>query len=138
MPLKSPEAVLRTALVGSTAVTSIIGTRIYPVLAPASAALPLVTWRRSGIERGQTLAGPVGLPRVSVEFSIYGTTYEQAREVADSMRVVLDGYGGTVDNTTVRQTSLEDESDDFVTLAGADMPPVYQITQRYDLWWTEG
>jgi hypothetical protein len=138
MPLKSPEAVLRTALVSSTAVTAIIGTRIYPVLAPASAALPLVTWRRSGIERGQTLAGPAGLPRVSVEFSIYGTTYEQARELADAMRVVLDGYGGTVDNTTVRQTSLEDESDDFVTLAGADMPPVYQITQRYDLWWTEG
>jgi hypothetical protein len=137
MPLKSPEAVLRSALVGDTSVTAIIGSRIYPVLAPASAALPFVTWRRSGIERGQTLSGPVGLPRVSVEYSIYGATYEQARSAADAMRVVLDGYGGTADNTTVRQTSLEDESDDFVTLAGADLPPVYQVTQRYDLWWTE-
>lgn len=137
MPLKSPEAVLRTALVASTAVTSVIGSRIYPVLAPASAALPFVTWRRSGIERSQTLSGPMGMPRVSVEYSIYGTTYEQARSVADAMRVVLDGYGGTADNTTVKQTSLEDESDDFVTLAGADLPPVYQVTQRYDLWWSE-
>lgn len=137
MPLKSPEAVLRSALVASTAVTSVIGSRIYPVLAPASAALPFVTWRRSGIERAQTLTGPAGLPRVSVEYSIFGTTYEQARSVADAMRVVLDGYGGTADNTTVKQTSLEDESDDFVTLAGADLPPVYQVTQRYDLWWSE-
>lgn len=137
MPLKSPEAVLRSALVASTAVTSVIGSRIYPVLAPASAALPFVTWRRSGIERAQTLTGPAGLPRVSVEYSIYGTTYEQARSVADAMRLVLDGYGGTADNTTVKQTSLEDESDDFVTLAGADLPPVYQVTQRYDLWWSE-
>ena len=138
MSLKSPEAVLRTALVGTTAVSSLVSSRIYPVLAPASAALPFVTWRRSGIDREQTLGGPMGMPRVSVEYSIYGTTYEEARQVADAMRRVLDGYGGTSDNTEVKQASLEDESDDFVQLAGADLPPVYQVTQRYDVWWSEG
>jgi hypothetical protein len=138
MSLKSPEAVLRTALVSTTAVTSLVSSRIYPVLAPASAALPFVTWRRSGIDREQTLGGPMGMPRVSVEYSIYGTTYEEARQVADAMRRVLDGYGGTSDNTEVKQASLEDESDDFVQLAGADLPPVYQVTQRYDVWWSEG
>jgi hypothetical protein len=79
----------------------------------------------------------MGVPRVSVEYSIYGGTYEQARDVADSMRLVLDGYGGTVDNTQIRQASLENESDDFVELAGAEVPPVYQITQTYDIWWQE-
>jgi hypothetical protein len=138
MSLKSPEAVLRTALVGNAAVSSLLGSRIYPVLAPASAALPFVTWRRSGIDREQTLGRPMGMPRVSVEYSIYGVTYEEARQVADAMRRVLDGYGGTSDNTEVKQTSLEDESDDFVQLAGADLPPVYQVTQRYDCWWSEG
>jgi len=137
MSLKSPEAVLRTALVGTTAVTSLVSSRIYPVLAPASASLPFVTWRRSGIQREQTLGRPMGMPRVSVEYSIYGTTYEEARQVADAMRLVLDGYGGTSNNTEVKQTSLEDESDDFVQLAGADLPPVYQVTQRYDCWWSE-
>lgn len=137
MPLKSPEAVLRSALTASTAITTLIEARIYPVLAPASAALPLVTWRRSGIQREQTLGKPSGMPRVTVEYSIYGTTYENAREIADAMRLVLDGYGGTNGTTTVNQTSLENESDDFVTLAGADLPPVYQITQSYDVWWQE-
>ncbi len=78
------------------------------------------------------------MPRVSVEYSIYGTTYEEARRVSDAMRLVLDGYGGSSDNTEVKQASLEDESDDFVQLAGADLPPVYQVTQRYDVWWSEG
>ena len=137
MPAKYPEAVLRTALVGNTSVTAIVSSRIYPVLAPASAALPFVTWRRSAITREQTLGPPMGVPRVSVEYSIYATTYEQARDTADAMRRVLDGYGGTADNTEVKQTSLENESDDFVTLAGADMPPVYQVTQTYDIWWQE-
>jgi hypothetical protein len=38
----------------------------------------------------------------------------------------------------VKQTSLEQESDDFVTLAGAELPPAYQITQQYDTFWIEG
>ena len=87
MPLKSPETVLRTALVGSTAFTSLVSSRIYPVLAPASAAMPFVTWRRSGIDREQTLGAPMGMPRVTVEDSSYGTTYENAREIADAMPV---------------------------------------------------
>lgn len=135
--MKSPEAVLRSALVGSTAVTTLIGTRVYPVIAPATAPLPLVTWRRTGITRSQTLGAPLGVPQVSVEYQIYAATYEAAREIADAMRVILDGYGGTVDNTIVKQTSLDNESDEFVQLQGSDLPAVYQITQTYEVWWQE-
>lgn len=135
--MKSPEAVLRTALVNNVAVSGYVGSRIYAVIAPASAGLPFVTWRRAGIQRSQTLGAPLGVPRLSVEFNIYAATYESARQVADAMRVVLDGYGGTVDNTQVKQVSLEQESDDFVALAGAEMPPAFQITQVYDVWWQE-
>jgi hypothetical protein len=137
MSLKSPEVVLRTALAGSTAVTSIIGTRIFPLLAPASATLPLVTWRRVGINREQTLKAPMGVPRVSVDYVVYGTSYEEARTVADAMRRVLDGYAGQADNVVVRHVSLENEADDFVTLEGADLPPVYSVTQTYDVSWQE-
>jgi len=135
--MKSPEAVLRSALIANATVAGLVSTRVYPVVAPASAALPFVTWRRVAIRRQQTLGGPMGMPVTSVEYSIYGATYEQAREVADAMRSVLDGYGGTLNNTEVKQTSLEQESDDFVTLAGAELPPAYQITQQYDTFWIE-
>lgn len=135
--MKSPEAVLRHALVNNATVSGYVGTKIYAVIAPAAAALPFVTWRRVGIQRSQTLGAPLGVPRLSVEFNIYAATYEAARQVADAMRVVLDGYGGTVDNTQVKQVSLEQESDDFVALAGAEMPPAFQITQVYDVWWQE-
>jgi len=141
--MKSPEAVLRAALVGNATFSALAGTKVFPVLAPETDAagnkvgLPFVTWRRSAIRRQQTLGAPMGMPITSVEFNVFGSTYEQAREVADAMRSVLDGYGGTVNNTEVKQTSLEQESDDFVTLAGAELPPAYQITQQYDVFWIE-
>lgn len=135
--MKSPEAVLRNALVTTTAVSNLVSSRVYPVLAPASASLPFVTYRRAGIRRQQTLGGPMGVPQVTMELDIYATTYEGARDLADRCRVVLDGYGGTFDNTEVKQVSLENEQDDFVTLAGADMPPVYSVKQTYDVWWQE-
>lgn len=135
--MKSPEAVLRSALVTNTVASSLVGSRVYPILAPASAAMPFITYRRAGIQRQQTLSGPSGVPKVTVELDIYAATYEGARDVADRCRLVLDGYGGTVDNTEVKQASLENEQDDFVTLAGADLPPVYSVKQTYDVLWQE-
>lgn len=135
--LKSPEAVLLRALLASPAVAMLMGRRVYAVMAPQSATYPFATYRRNAIEREQTLGNPMGVPRVSVELQIYGGTYEQARQAADAIRSVLDGYGGSALGCTVSQVSLEQESDDFVALAGGDLPPAYQITQSYDVWWQE-
>jgi hypothetical protein len=135
--MKSPESVLRSVLVDNATTCILVGNRIYPTVAPSTAALPFIAYRRSGIQRDQAFRNPVGMPRVSVEFVTYGATYNDARDVADAVRSVLDGYGGTVNNTVVDQVSLENETDDFVTLAGADLPPVYQITQTYDIRWQE-
>jgi hypothetical protein len=135
--MKSPEFVLRSALVASANVSELVGSRIYPILAPQTAALPFIVWRRSGISREHTLAGPMGVSTVSVEMQLLAATYEQARELADRCRVVLDGYGATLNNTEVKHVSLEQESDDFVQLAGGDLPPVYQVTQTYNILWQE-
>ena len=135
--MKSPEAVLRNALATNTVASSVVSARIFPLLAPASAAMPFVTYRRAGIRRQQTLGGPMGVPQVTVEIDVYAATYEAARDAADRCRLVLDGYGGTFDNTEVKHVSLENEQDDFVQLAGADLPPVYSVKQTYDVWWQE-
>lgn len=137
MSLKSPEAVLRSALVSSTSFTTLVSSRVYPVLAPATASLPFVVWRRTGITREQTLGLPMGVPKVTVEYEVYGTTYESARTVADTMRRILDGYGGTVDNTEVKHVSLENESDGFAVLEGDQAPPAFSVTQQYDILWQE-
>ena len=137
MSLKSPEAALRSTLIASAAVTALVGNRIFPILAPTTAALPFITYRRTGIQRIQAFVGPVGRPTVTVDFEVLATTYEGARDLADKCRLALDGWGGTVGSVVVQQTSLENESDDFVQLGGAEMPTVYRVTQTYDVIWQE-
>lgn len=138
MALKSPEQVCRNALVADADVAAIVGTRVYPVIAPATADLPFVTWRRSGVRREQTLSGPMGWPTVLLSVDMYATTYEAVRDLADKCRRVLDGFGtGTADSVVVSHVTLDNESDGFVQLAGGDVPPVYSVTQTYSITWSE-
>lgn len=135
--LKSPEQVLKHRIETSPVPARLLGFRVYPIVAPVSASLPFVTYQRSLIERNQTLNLPVGVPRVSVELSTYAATYEAAREVADALRANLDGWSGSAYGVDVKHVALESERDGFVQLDGSELPPVYQITQTFDVAWQE-
>lgn len=137
MALKSPEAVVRAALVANGSVNALIGTRIYPVVAPSSAQLPYAVWRRAAVRRSHSLGGPVGTPVVGLELELFASTYEGARDLADKCRLVLDGYGGTLDNVEVSNTTLDNEYDGFAVLQGADLPIEYTVTQSYSVLWQE-
>jgi hypothetical protein len=136
MSFKAPEKLLADRLQADPAVASILAGRIYPVIAPASAALPFATWRRQGVQREQSLVGPVGMPTVTLAVDLFAEGYEAVRELADAARRCLDGWGGGVGNyVSVRLVSLLNESDGFVQLAGGDLPPVYSVTQTYQVLW---
>jgi len=138
MSLKSPERLIGDALVAAPAVAELAGDRVYPVIAPASAALPFVTWRRQAVQREATLTGPSGVATVTLAVDMYATTYEGVRELADRCRQTLDGFNGALGNwISVRNVSLLNESDGFVQLAGGDIPPVYSVTQTYTILWQE-
>ena len=136
MSLRSPEKLIADRLQADPAVAAVIAGRVYPVIAPASAALPFLTWRRQAVQREQTLSGPMGMPTVTLAVDIYAEGYEAVRELADAVRACLDGFTGAVGNyVSVRLVSLLNESDGFVQLAGGDLPPVYSVTQTYTILW---
>jgi hypothetical protein len=138
MSVKSPERLIAAALASSPLVAELIGDRVYPVIAPASAAIPFLTWRRQGVQREATLSGPSGVANVTLAVDMYDTTYEGVRELADRCREILNGFGGALGNwISVRNVSLLNESDGFVQLAGGDLPPVYSVTQTYTILWQE-
>jgi hypothetical protein len=135
--LKSPEQVIKHQIETSPSLALLVGFRVYPIIAPVSASLPFLVYQRSVIERNQTLSVPVGVPRVSLQLDTYAATYEQGREIADALRANLDGWGGSAYGVEVKRVSLESERDGFVQLDGSELPPVYQISQTFDVAWQE-
>ncbi|NBW18779.1 MAG: DUF3168 domain-containing protein, partial [Caulobacteraceae bacterium] len=78
MSFKSPEKAVADALIADATVAAILGSRIYPVLAPATAALPLATWRRQAVTRETTLGNTRGgLPVVTLALELYAETYQE-------------------------------------------------------------
>lgn len=137
MPFKSPEIAIRQQLVSDAGVAALVGNKVYPVLAPASADLPFITWRRISVQRQQGLSGPVGMPTVLLSLDLFAETYEAVRELSDACRKALDGWGGTTNDVRVANVSLTNEADGFVTLAGGDLPPVYTVQLTFSILWQE-
>ena len=138
MAAKTPERLLADELKNPPAVAELVGDRVYPVIAPATAALPFINWRRSAVQREHTLSGPAGHPTVTLQVDAFAETYEAVRELADRCRSTLDGWGGSLGNwIVVSHVSLIGESDGFVSLAGGDLPPVYSVSQTYTVLWQE-
>lgn len=135
--LRTPESVLRNAVISDAAVTRHISHRAFYDVATTENSLPFLIYRRADITREQTLSGPMGMPKVSVECSIYAASRLESRKIADAVRSVLDGFRGSFDNTEVKLTTLTSESDELVALDGSELPSVYAVTQTYEVLWQE-
>lgn len=135
--MRYPEQVISRALSAAPDVARHIGFRIFPMIVPVSSDLPFVTYQRTRVSREQTLTTPAGVPKTVIELNIFSESYAQVREIADSMRKVIDHYSGTVQGVTVAHVKIEDESEDMMQLEGGDLPPAWQVSLDLEIQWQE-
>ena len=109
--VEAPEAFLFQRLTSQTAVSSLVGNRVYPMYAKQGEALPLIIYQRTGVERPQSLAGNVGNPVITLQLTTYGTSYTNVKQIARAVRLAVDGWTGTTAGVTIQRTTLESEAD---------------------------
>ena len=132
--IDAPEAFLYARLTSQTSVSSLVGTKIFPLIAPTGTALPLVIYQRVGVQAtdAQALSGPLGGRVVTMQFTSYDTSYTSVKTIARALRLQLDGWTGTTGSVTIQRTILQSEAD------GVDMPqddqmlPFYNVSQTFD------
>ena len=129
---EAPEAFLFQRLTSQTAVSSLVGSRVYPLLAPAGTPLPLVIYQRTAVERPQSLAGNVGNPVVTLQLTTYGTSYTSVKNIARQVRLALDGWTGTTASVTIQRTTLVSEADGVDMPADDQMLPYYNVQQSFE------
>ena len=89
----SIETNLYSTLTGDSGVSSLIGTRVYPNLAPEGAANPLVTYQLVAGSREATIAGVGDAVRKRIQLSCHANTYSSAKAVAAAVISALEGDG---------------------------------------------
>lgn len=130
--VEAPEAFLYQRLTSQTAVSALVGTRIYPLLAPQGTALPLVIYQRTGVNRPQSLAGNVGNPVITLQLTSYGTSYTSVKNIARAVRLAVDGWTGTTASVTIQRTTLVSEADGVEMPADDQMLPYYSVQQSFE------
>lgn len=135
----SPERHIFQRLVTTPDVARLIGFQVYPVAVPKAATLPFVIYKRNNITRESTLSGPIFMPVVNLQVASWALYYDAARELADEVRLALDGRVATLAGVTIHDMRLVSETDDFLdpTVVGAQLPPAYEVRQLYQIRWTE-
>jgi hypothetical protein len=128
---EAPEAFLFQRLTSQTAVSSLIGQRVFPLIAPTGTPLPLVVFQRTAVERPQSLTGNVGNPVITLQLTTYGTSYTSVKSIARAVRLAVDGWTGTTAGVTIQRTTLVTEADGVDMPADDQMLPYYSVQQSF-------
>jgi len=135
----SPEKHVFQRLITTPGVARHVGFQVYAIAVPKSAIFPFVIYKRANITRESHLSGPMFQPVVTLQVASWGLNYDTARELADEVRLALDGHTGTLAGVTISDIRLISEVDDFLdpTVVGAQLPPAYEVRQAYQIRWQE-
>lgn len=129
---EAPEAFLFQRLTSQTSVYSLVGNKIFPLLAPQGTGLPLVVYQRTAVERPRHLGGNVGNPVVTLQLTTYGTSYTNVKQIARFVRFAVDGWTGTTAGVTIQRTTLVSEADGVDLPADDQMLPYYSVQQSFE------
>jgi hypothetical protein len=116
------EKVVKTLLSGATAVTALVGTRIYPGPIPQGTTLPAISYEHISTVALRTLDAAAGynLVQSRIEVSAVAKTYSDQKSLVEEIRKALDYQRGTIAGIAVtsiiRGSAGPDLRDDDVQL----------------------
>lgn len=102
-------------LTGDSAVSALVGSRVYPQIAAQGAAFPFVVYLVNDLTPSDTKSGVSTLDEVRYEVLAIAETYAEAADLNEKIRTALDRYTGTVSGVvidSIQFTELEVDFDD--------------------------
>ena len=136
----SPEKHVYCKLVTTPSVARLVGFQVFPIAVPKTdCSLPFIVYKRANIMREPSLGGPMFVPVVSLQISCWARLYDDVRELADAVRLTLDGHTGTLAGVTIQDMRLVSEVDDYLDPndVGSQLPPAYEVRHLYQVRWQE-
>ncbi len=105
------EAALYYKLSNTTAITDLVSTRIYPVMAAQSGGGDYIRYAKVSGTPHHTMQTPAGLRWARFSFLCSASTFSAAKALAAAVLATLDGLTGAVSGVTIGSCLSEDEVD---------------------------
>ncbi len=128
----SVEQALFEHVTGVTAVSDLIGTRLYFVLAPPDATYPHAVYSRIGSEHVDSLAGLNGLAKTAFQITAWTRTPLDAVALAEEILIAMNAFTVTLGGTRVH--SARPVSEDMVFEEEVN---AYRFNREFDVWHEE-
>lgn len=110
-----------------TAITDIVGDRIYPDILPEQESYPALVHYVENQDRLAYTGGTVDTYKINLQVDIYFDVYANGKTLADSIKDTLDQYTGTIGGVNIKSGYFTAESsNNFI-----EETKTYVITQSF-------
>lgn len=120
---------IHTLITGIAGITSVVSSRFYRGTLPELTPLPALVYDITTTEYEESMTGSSRLGISRVEFSAFGKTKLDARDLREAVRQGCHGYRGVVGSTTIH--SVIDWFDEQIF---EDEPGVWDATCQCSIW----
>jgi hypothetical protein len=120
---------LRTFLMADADVLAAASTRIYPTALPQKPSFPAATYNVISATRSPTMQHGDVLPSKRLQIDAWGSSFADAQELGEAIRVALDGYRGDMGDTTVAAIFADTERTSYES-----EPKLYRVSRDYFIW----
>lgn len=125
---------LYTYLAAQSAITSIVSTRIYPIILPQKPTYPAVTYSEDDSNYTESFVGQTDHVQSIFQLDAWATTYAGATTLGEAIRTSLQNTSGSFGGITIQRCTV---------LSGPisvyeDSVEAYRQTYIFSIWHNEG
>ena len=124
-------------LKANAAVSAIVGDRVYIAPIPQAKPLPFVVFRRRATDHIRSLTGPSGLRRTEFDLMCYSTDSAQVEQLAEAVRLSLDGWSGVWSSIRVTNVFVEEMEDTEIADQEGGEEVIFQVEIPIVVWHVE-
>jgi hypothetical protein len=128
---------IRTHLLTKSAVTDLVGTRIYPAVFPEGVTFPAVRYTMVSQFRESVVSGNSGIVEAGVQVDTYAATHIQSNQIGEAIRDALQNFSGSAGTVHVWSVTVTGGSELYETPLDADDEGLYRVINDYQFMFEE-
>lgn len=128
---------LKSRLGSDATLTTMVGTRIFPQVAPQNSPFPRITYQRAASARRKTFDGIEGWVEASIRVDCWSKDYKEVKNVANRVRLLVDGFKGVWSGFVIGLAKLEGEQELYEPSVVADEAGIHRVSFDLTVWFDE-